>query len=266
MVSEFMLQQTQVARVVERYGAFLERFPDARACAEVPAAAVIDEWRGLGYNRRAVNLHRAARSITDDHGGSVPDTLDALVALAGVGPYTARAVLVFAFEHDVGVVDINVARLLARWDGAERTPRERQRRADELVPPGQAWAWTQTLFDLGATVCRAGEPLCSRCPVLHLCSWAGRGPDPHVRGPRQSRFEGSDRQGRGRLVAALRDGPVPAAELASAAGWPDEPLRAEAAAAGLVADGLAVRLDDGTLRLPGGDGGAETVALVERRS
>jgi A/G-specific adenine glycosylase len=254
MVSEFMLQQTQVARVVDRYGWFLDRFPDARACAAAPAAAVIDEWQGLGYNRRAINLHRAAQAITADHGGSVPDTLEALVSLPGVGPYTARAVLVFAYEHDVGVVDVNVARLMARWDGTERTPQARQRRADELVPVGEAWAWTQALFDLGATLCRAGEPLCGLCPVQHLCSWAGQGPDPHVRGPGQSRFEGSDRQGRGRLVDALRAGPVPPAELARAAGWPTDPVRAEAAAAGLVTDGLAVRLDDGTLALPGADG------------
>jgi A/G-specific adenine glycosylase len=136
LVSEFMLQQTQVARVVDRYGPFLDRFPDARACAASPASAIIEHWQGLGYNRRAINLHRASQAITADHAGSVPDALEALVSLPGVGPYTARAVLVFAFERDVGVVDVNVARLMARWDGTERTPQARQRRADELVPLG----------------------------------------------------------------------------------------------------------------------------------
>lgn len=255
-----MLQQTRVVRVLERYGPFLGRFPDAATCAAEPASAVIEAWQGLGYNRRAVNLHRAARSIADEHRGRVPDTLEALVALPGVGPYTARAVLVFAFERDIGVVDVNVARVMARWDGTDRTPAERQRRADELVPRGEAWAWTQAMFDLGATICRAGEPRCDRCPVRQQCRWSGRGPDPYRRGPRQTRFEGSDRQGRGRLVEALRSGPVPAPALAGAMGWPDDPTRAEAVAAGLVADGLAIRSADGTLHLPGSAEAAEPLS------
>jgi len=181
----------------------------------------------------------------------LPTTLRALLALPGVGPYTARAVLVFAHEDDVGVVDVNVTRLIARWDGIHHRPAEMQRRADALVPGGRSWAWNQALFDLGATVCRSGTPRCDRCPVRPWCAWIGEGTDPWLRGAQQSRFEGSDRQGRGRLVAALRSGPVEADDLARAAGWPDDPERARARADGLVADGLAVRNEDGTLDLPG---------------
>lgn len=247
LVSEVMLQQTQVARVVPRYEAFLARFPDVATCAAAPVAEVIDRWAGLGYNRRAVNLHRTATAVVGDHGGVFPRDLASLLALPGVGPYTARAVLVFAFEDDVGVVDTNVGRVLARWNGGRMTARQVQDRADRLVPTGRAWAWNQALFDLGAAVCTRRSPACDRCPVLSSCRWHGAGcPDPDpadgsagVSG-RQSPFEGSDRQGRGRLVDALRAaGRVPGPTLAARAGWPDGEARARAVAATLVADGLA---------------------------
>lgn len=257
LVSEFMLAQTRVDRVIGRYGAFLDRFPTVAVCAAAPVGDVITAWAGLGYNRRAVNLHRSAVTIVEEHHGSVPDTLDGLLALPGVGPYIARAVLVFAHDQDVGVVDTNVARVLARWGGRSFTRPEVQQRADEAVPAGRAWAWNQALFDLGATICVARSPRCGDCPVRRWCAWAGRAdmPDPAVgtagTGSRQSRFAGSDRQGRGRLVAALRLGPVSAAPtvLADVMGWQDDPDRAERVAAGLVVDGLAVARD-GWLRLP----------------
>lgn len=244
LVSEFMLQQTQVDRVQPRYAAFLERFPTAVTCAASGQAEVVRSWTGLGYNRRAVHLHRAAVAIVDRHGGQVPDTLDDLLALPGVGPYTARAVLVFAFEHDVGCVDTNVARLLARWSGRSLDQPGVQALADALVPDGQAWEWTQTLFDLGAAVCTKRDPGCGDCPVRTGCRWAGSGPDP-AHGSAgvptgQSRFEGSDRQGRGRLVEALRLGPVARGDIERITGWHDEPGRAERVVAGLVADGIAV--------------------------
>jgi len=242
-----MLQQTQVARVVPRYAAFLERFPTPAACAAIPAGEVVTMWAGLGYNRRAVNLHRCAVAVVEQHQGTLPDDLASLLALPGIGPYTARAVLAFAHGRDVGVVDVNAARVLARVQGRSLRAREAQAAADAAVPPGQGWLWNQSMLDLGATVCVSRRPRCEQCPVAGGCAWhmAGRpDPDPAVGSAgvsgRQSAFEGSYRQGRGRLVDALRrDGLVPREGLGDAAGWPDDPSRARDAAESLVRDGLA---------------------------
>ena len=248
LVSEVMLQQTQVPRVVPKYHAFLERFPSATVCAAASAADVVRAWAGLGYNRRAVNLHRAAVAVVDRHGGVFPDDLDALMALPGVGPYTARAVLTFAFGRDVGIVESNTGRVLARVAGRPLPPADAQRLADELVPDGHGWAWNQAMIDLGATVCLRRAPKCGECPVASHCRWHG-GPDPAAPANKQSTFAGSDRQGRGRLVDAMRLGPVDVDRIPDAAGWPDDPARAHRTAATLVADGLAIELD-GKLRLP----------------
>src|SRR5438045_9376182 len=146
-----MLQQTQVPRVLPRYGAFLDQFPTAVACAAAPLGDVVRAWEGLGYTRRAVNLHRAAGRIAH-HG--FPDTLAGLLALPGVGPYTARAVLAYAYEADAAVVDTNVARVLARLHGRSLTPKQAQAAADDLLPAGEAWAWNQAVMDVGARWCR----------------------------------------------------------------------------------------------------------------
>lgn len=256
LVSEVMAQQTGVDRVVPRYHAFLERFPDARSCAAAAVADVLRLWAGLGYNRRAVNLHRCAVAVVDHHAGVVPADLDALLALPGIGRYTARAILAFAYEQPVGVVDTNVGRVLARWSGRSLTVAEAQARADDLVPPDDSWLWNQLLMELGATVCLRRRPRCEGCPAAADCAWLAAGrPDPDpadgsagVSGG-QSRFDGSDRQGRGRLVDALCGGPVAAADLSQVMGWPDDPPRAERVAATVVADGLAVRAGD-VLKLP----------------
>ena len=186
---------------------------------------VVRAWAGLGYNRRAVHLHATAVVVVERHGGTLPDELDALLALPGVGPYTARAVLAFAFERDVGVVDTNAARVLARRAGRSLDRAAVQAQADAAVPAGRGWAWNQAMLDLGATTCRARSPGCDVCPVARGCAWweAGRPePDP-ARGSAgvstgQSRFEGSDRQGRGRLVDALRG-----AGARRARRWPRRP-------------------------------------------
>lgn len=261
LVSELMLQQTQVARVVPRWHRFLERFPTVGACAAASAGEVVDEWAGLGYNRRAVNLHRCAVVVVERHGGGVPDDLDALLALPGLGPYTARAVLAFAFERDVAVVDTNVGRIVARQSGRRCTAKVAQARADDLVPQGAGWAWNQAMLDLGALVCVKRSPSCVDCPVSGSCAWWGEGrpePDPAIGsaavGRGQSRFEGSFRQGRARLLDAVRVGEaVPVERFTAACGWSqrsDGEDEARRAAASLVRDGLVVELADGSLVLP----------------
>lgn len=257
LVSECMLQQTQVARVIPKWEAFLERFPTAGQCADSPVEVTIRQWQGLGYNRRAVQLHSATVAIRDRHGGTVPSDLARLLALPGVGAYTARAIRVFAYELDDAVVDTNVGRIVARAIAGRRLGwAEAQATADLLVPTGDGWAWNQGMLDLGATVCTKRVPKCAVCPVASVCSWrSGGGPDPAESsagvGGRQSRFEGSDRQGRGRLVDALRIQPVAADALAELMGWPDSPERATGVAATLVRDGLANWAADGALALGG---------------
>jgi A/G-specific adenine glycosylase len=257
LVSELMLQQTQVARVIPRYEAFLDAFPTPADCAAAAPGEVVRRWEGLGYNRRALNLHRAAVRIVEHHGGQLPSDLDSLLALPGIGPYTARAVLAFAFERDHGVVDTNAARFLARAVAGRRlTAREAQTLADRQVPAGEGWAWNQAVLDLGAAICVKRSPRCDGCPIRTSCGWyvAGRSlPDPADgtagTSGRQSTFEGSDRQGRGRLVQALRTGPVELARVADVVGWSDDPERAQRIADGLVVDGLAEYVD-GQLALP----------------
>ncbi len=257
LVSELMLQQTQVPRVVPRYHAFLDRFPTPADCAAAPLGDVVRAWEGLGYNRRAVNLHRAAAACVERHGGKLPATLDELLALPGVGPYTARAVLVFAYEDDRGLVDTNAGRFVARaLAGRAVSAKDAQAIADAAVPPGDAWRWGSAVFDLGAAICTKRTPRCDVCPLRdHGCAWAAAGfpePDPVVGSAGistpQSRFDGSDRQGRGRLVDALRRGPVPAADLARTMGWPDDDERAARVAATVVTDGIAA-VGDGRYEL-----------------
>jgi A/G-specific adenine glycosylase len=257
LVSETMLQQTQVARVIPRFLEVMERFPTTAACAAAPAGDLLRLWSGLGYNGRAVRLHAAAVAVERDFGGSFPRTIVGLQHLPGVGPYTARAIMAFAFEADVAIVDTNVARTWARWSGRSLRPAEVQALADAAVPQGEGWGWNQSLLDLGATVCRARGPRCGMCPWSRSCAWSAAGrpaPDPasgsaHTSRP-QSSFAGSDRQGRGRLVRALGHGPVSAAQLSATMGWSGDEVRAARVAATVVADGLAVREPAGGYRLP----------------
>jgi A/G-specific adenine glycosylase len=200
LVSEVMLQQTQVERVVPRYLAWLERWPTAEALAAAPLADVIAAWSGLGYNRRAVSLHRAAVAVAHD---GWPRDVDGLRRLPGVGPYTASALAVQAFGADALPVDVNVRRVLERALG--------QTSLDP--PPGSAWALTQALFDLGATVCIARRPRCEACPLADGCPSRGTTYAPLRR---QGPFQGSRRQARGALLRRLAEGPVAVAEIADA--------------------------------------------------
>ena len=258
LVSELMLQQTQVVRVAPKYLAFMARFPSIESCAASTPGEVVTMWAGLGYNRRALNLHRSAVVVVQQFEGRLPNDLGDLMSLPGVGPYTARAVLAFAFERDVGVVDVNASRVLARWVATPLTRRQAQELANMSVPTGQGWAWNQAMLDLGATVCTARHPRCDGCPVRMWCGWdtaSPSSPDPAFRSAitstRQTRFDGSDRQGRGRLVEVLRQGSV-AADMTVVArhmGWPHDPDRASVVLEGLLADGLVVR-DESSYRLP----------------
>jgi A/G-specific adenine glycosylase len=242
-----MLQQTQVDRVVPHYGSFVTAFPTPEACAAAGPGAVVRLWSGLGYNRRALNLHRAAAAMVAEHGGAVPHDDAALRALPGIGPYTARAVRTFAFGDDVAAVDTNGVRVLARAvAGAPLTVRQATVLGDRLVPVGESWEFNQAMFDLGATVCTAARPDCPRCPLRRQCAWRrqddAQGADPWRLSPTarpQSTFAGSDRQGRGRLLHALRQAGVRRGDLAGACGWPEDPARAERVAAAVVAEGFA---------------------------
>jgi A/G-specific adenine glycosylase len=243
-----MLQQTQVDRVIPHYVRFLAVFPTPAACAAERPAAVVRLWSGLGYNRRALNLHRAAEAMVADHAGLVPNEDGALRALPGVGTYTARAVRTFAFGDDVAAVDTNGVRVLARGvAGAPVTLRQAMALGDQLVPAGQSWEFNQAMFDLGATVCTAARPDCVQCPLRRQCAWRRQGEpaaaaDPWRLSPtarRQSTFAGSDRQGRGRLLDALRCGDVRRSRLPGACGWPEDPARAARVAAAVVREGFA---------------------------
>ena len=251
LVSEVMLQQTQAHRVIPKWLAFLSAFPTPADCAAASLGDVLGLWQGLGYPRRARNLHLAAQHIAAL--GQFPQTLDGLLALPGVGAYTARAVLAFAFEYDAAVVDTNIARVFARVAGASLTARQVQSAADAALLAGDSWAWNQCLMDLGALLCRPVKPRCDQCPLAPECSWRGDGADPAIGSAgvsgRQSRFEGSDRQGRGRLMKAAATGSVNRDAVAVVMGWPDQHERAGRVADSLVADGLLV-LEAGRYRHP----------------
>ena len=251
LVSEIMLQQTQVSRVVPAFASFMARFPTPAALAHAPVADVVTAWQGLGYNRRAVALHRAAQAIVEQHGGRVPDDLAALQALPGIGSYTARAVLAFGFGRDVAPVDTNVARVLTRAvAGAALRPSELQALATAVVPAGAGRDWSAALMDLGATYCTS-RPRCADCPLAEHCTWARAGGDDPAAPRRRTgteTFAGSNRYHRGRLLDSLRCGSVAVGALATAAQLDDHD-RAHAMAQALVDDGLA-QWDAGVLRLP----------------
>jgi len=253
LVAEVCCQQTQAHRAVSAYERCCARFPTPSECAGAPLRDVLEAWSGLGYYRRARDLRLTARAIVERHDGRVPDDLGALLALPGVGPYTARAVLAFAFERDVAVVDTNVARVLARAVvGRPLSRTEAQRVADRLVPRGRGWVHNQALLDLGATTCTV-RPACERCALRPGCAWRAGGvaADPARRSAhaprRQQPFAGSDREGRGRLLAAVLRGPVPIDELGAVSGWSTDSARARRVADDLVVDGLAT-FAVGTLR------------------
>jgi A/G-specific adenine glycosylase len=252
LVSEVMLQQTQASRVEPIFVAFLERFPSVEALAAASRADVLRAWAGMGYNARAVRLQRAAREIVERHGGRVPPSPDVLRTLPGVGPYTASAVASIAFGEPVVAVDTNVRRIVARVAfGAESD----EVPAAALSAAAQRWVdarapgdRNQALMDLGREVCRPA-PRCDACPLAPWCRFrrAGRSGRPSAK--RQTAFEGSRRQVRGRVVDVLRARPsATVADLARATGFESDRVRA--AVDGLVRDGVLAEVR-GRVRLAG---------------
>ena len=257
LVSEVMLQQTPVSRVLPAHEAWLERWPEPAALAAVAPAEAVRQWDRLGYPRRAVRLHASAGVITRDYGGLVPDSIEQLRGLPGVGSYTAAAVASFAFGQRHAVLDTNVRRVLARLlTGAELPPPGQSaaevRQAESLLPEDglQSARWSVGVMELGALVCTAARPRCAACPLATDCAWLARGRPVATVRRSVPRYEGSDRQCRGRLLAVLRAaaGPVPARSFDAA--WPDETQRARCLAA-LIADGLVTRSAHAWLALPG---------------
>jgi A/G-specific adenine glycosylase len=247
LVSEVMLQQTPVARVIPRLGQWLARWPGPADLAAEPPGEAVRAWDRLGYPRRALNLHAAAVAITARHGGIVPQELHDLLALPGVGEYTARAVACFAYGHRHPVVDVNVRRVLARAVTGDGEAGPASTRRDlalmESILPADAAAARATnaaVMELGAVLCTARAPRCTECPIADSCAWrlAGFPPFEGRRAPVQKRFEGSDRQVRGLILRELRASDVPVTTAEIDAVWPDPEQRSRALA-GLLADGLA---------------------------
>lgn len=256
LVSEFMLQQTPVNRVIPHLRAWLERWPRPADLAAAAPADAVRQWANLGYPRRALWLHRAAIEIRDRHGDIVPRDVEALLALTGVGDYTARAVAVFAYGDRHPVVDTNTRRVLARAiDGRSQpaAPSRRDLAAMAAILPADrdaAAIVNAAAMELGATVCTARVPRCDVCPLAADCAWRAAGyPDTGDERRRQARYEGSDRQARGAVLRALRDASAHAVPLHEVvADWPD-PRQRDRAIDSLIADGLA-EAADGMLRLP----------------
>lgn len=263
LVSEVMLQQTPVARVLPLWNAWRDRWPAPRDLAAEQPGEAIRHWGRLGYPRRALRLHEAATAIVDRHGGQVPDDHEALLALPGIGTYTAAAVASFAFRQRHPVIDTNVRRVIARTvTGAEYPTGSltvvEARLAASLVPDDAETAatWAASSMELGALVCTARAPRCTECPVLRLCRWQRDGAPPSAEPPRRGQtYAGTDRYVRGLLLAALRDGSGPIRHTALVAAAPDAALRdpgqRDRCLDSLVSDGLVEPLDGRRYRLPG---------------
>ena len=257
LVSEVMLQQTPVSRVIPTYEAWLQRWPTPDHLAAEPAGEAVRMWGRLGYPRRALRLHAAAVTVVAQHAGRLPRSYEDLVALPGVGDYTASAVLAFAHKDRIPVLDTNVRRVIGRVQDGLALPASaaptRGERADlaALLPdePSAAAYASEALMELGALICTARAPSCDDCPVSHECAWLAAGrPDNQSPKGVQARFEGSDRQVRGRIMAVLRQAPGPVPQSAIDQVWSDDLQRARAQDS-LRADGLII-VQDSMLTLP----------------
>ncbi|MEN8654996.1 A/G-specific adenine glycosylase [Streptomyces sp. 21So2-11] len=257
MVSEFMLQQTPVSRVLPVYEQWLARWPLPADLAAEPPGEAVRAWGRLGYPRRALRLHGAAVAITERHNGKVPSEHARLLALPGIGEYTAAAVASFAYGQRYAVLDTNVRRVFARAvSGIQYPPNAttaaERRLARSLLPEEDTRAarWAAASMELGALVCTAKSPDCSRCPVSEQCAWRLAGKPAHEGAPRRGQtYAGTDRQVRGKLLAVLREAIEPVSQAALDAVW-DEPVQRARALDGLVADGLVEPMESSVYRLP----------------
>lgn len=249
LVSEVMAQQTQIGRAQEYWTRWLAEFPTVDALARATPAAVLRAWAGLGYNRRAINLQRAARVIVAEHGGRVPDTVASLERLPGVGPYTARAIAAIAFGRPVTPIDTNVRRVLSRVTSrsGDVDARRLQSIGDTTVPPGLAREWTHAVMDVGAMFCRSRAPRCEACPLREWCRYAGASRARRAARRRKTGqpYAGSTRWLRGRLLARLRD--------VRDGQWTTFDTAVGAHAAGDVRKALAAMARDGLVELHGAD-------------
>lgn len=257
LVSEFMLQQTPVSRVIPQLQEFLERWPTPHALAASPSGDAVRAWANLGYPRRALWLHACAVTIVEKYNGEVPSDVDALLSLPGVGPYTARAIAVFAFGAHEPVVDTNTRRVMARHNqgnadqGPPSTRRDLEAMAALLPSPELSPAFNAAIMELGALICTARNPLCEKCPIARTCAWKNAGYPEHV-GPKkivQKKYEGSDRQARGAVMKILRESHrvVTGQELSEA--WSDS-AQLGRAITGLLKDGLIELVADDSYQLP----------------
>jgi A/G-specific adenine glycosylase len=257
LVSEVMLQQTPVARVLPVWRQWMARWPSPATLAVDAPGEAVRAWGALGYPRRALRLHAVATTIAGDHGGRVPDSAAGLRALPGIGPYTAAAVASFAFGRRHAVVDTNVRRVQARAVSGTARPSPaltaaETRLAESLLPASGAAAsrWSVAVMELGALVCTARAPRCGACPVAELCGWRAAGsPAPAEPTPRRQPWHGTDRQVRGRLMAVLRSSRDPVCRELLEAAWDDAAQR-ERCLDALVAEGLAEALPGQRYRLP----------------
>jgi A/G-specific adenine glycosylase len=257
LVSEIMLQQTPVSRVLPAHRAWLERWPTPKDLAADPPGEAVRQWGRLGYPRRALRLHETARIITERHSGNVPEDHGELLGLPGIGAYTAAAVASFAFGQRHAVLDTNVRRVFARLvSGVQYPPaapsKAEYRLAESLLPEDEPTAarWSVAVMELGALVCTAANPECGQCPVRGDCEWLIAGKPASGEQRKTQRYEGTDRQCRGRLLGLLRDSRAPVRLQNFDLVWPDDAQRARALDA-LVADGLVDPLPDGRFTLPG---------------
>ena len=257
MVSEFMLQQTPVARVLPIHQQWLERWPTPADLAAERSGEAVRAWGRLGYPRRALRLHAAATAIVERHDGEVPSSYEDLIALPGVGDYTASAIAVFAHGRRHAVLDTNVRRVLARVASAREFPgpsvtRAERSLAESLLPADDPTAatWSVALMELGALVCTAAAPRCDDCPVNDRCAWRTAGHPAYDGPPRRGQaWAGTDRQCRGRLLAVARDSEGPVHRSRLDATWPEEAQRIRCLAT-LVEDGLLSQVSPDTYALP----------------
>lgn len=257
LVSEFMLQQTPVARVLPVYDAWLDRWPTPSALAVESTGEALRMWGRLGYPRRALRLHAAAMAMVEQHGGEVPASYDELIALPGIGDYTAAAVASFAFGQRHVVLDTNVRRVLARAVGGVEQPassvtRAERTRALAILPDGDETSatWAVAVMELGAVVCTAKAPDCAACPIEDMCAWVAAGRPAYDGPPRRGQaWAGTDRQCRGRIMALMREAPEPVHRSRIDLVWPTTDQR-DRCLQSLIEDGLLTEAGPATYRLP----------------